>query len=43
MKTSIEESEVKTDTTITTLMDEFQLASAPILPVVSGEFFIPMR
>ena len=41
MKTSIEEIKVKEDTTITTLMDELQLASVPILLVVNGEFFYP--
>ena len=41
MKTRIEEIEVKADKTITTLMDEFQLASAPILLAVSGEIFYP--
>ncbi len=41
MKTSIEEIEVKEDTTITTLMDELQLASVSILLVVSGEVFYP--
>ncbi len=41
MKTSIEEIEVKADTTIKALMDELQLASVPILLVVSGEIFYP--
>ncbi len=41
MKTSIEEIEVKEDTTIKVLMDELQLASAPILLAVSGEIFYP--
>ncbi len=41
MKTSIEEIEVKADTTIKALMDELQLASAPILLVVSGKIFYP--
>ena len=41
MKASIKEIEVKEDTTITTLMDELQLASVPILLVVSGEIFYP--
>ncbi len=41
MKPSIEEIEVKADTTIKALMDELQLASAPILLVVSGEIFYP--
>ena len=41
MKTSIEEIEVKADTTIKALMDELQLASVPILLEVSGEIFYP--
>ena len=41
MKASIQEIEVKEDTTIKALMDELQLASAPILLVVSGEIFYP--
>ena len=41
MKTSIKEIEVKADTTIKTLMDELQLASTPILLVMSGEIFYP--
>ena len=41
MKTGIEEIEVKADTTIKALMDELQLASVPILLVVSGEIFYP--
>ena len=41
MKTSIEEIEVKADTTIKALIDELQLASVPILLVVSGEIFYP--
>ncbi len=41
MKTCIEEIEVEADTTIEALMDELQLASAPILLVVSGETFYP--
>ena len=39
MKASIQEIEVKEDTTIKVLMDELQFASAPILLVVSGEIF----
>ena len=41
MKTSIKEIEVKADTTIKTLMDKLQLASTPILLVMSGEIFYP--
>ncbi len=41
MRASIEEIEVKEDTTIKALMDELQLASVPILLVVSGEIFYP--
>jgi len=41
MKASIQEIEVKEDTTIKALIDELQLASAPILLVVSGEIFYP--
>ena len=37
----IEVIEVKEDTTIKELMDELQLASAPILLEVSGEIFYP--
>ena len=38
---SIEEIEVKEDTTIKELMDELQISSAPILLEVSGEIFYP--
>ncbi len=41
MKVGIEVIEVKEDTTIKELMDELQLASAPILLEVSGEIFYP--
>ncbi len=41
MKASIEEIEVKADTTIKALMDELQLTSVPILLSVSGEIFYP--
>ncbi len=41
MKAGIEEIEVKEDTTIKALMDELQLASAPILLEVSGGIFYP--
>ncbi len=41
MKVSIQEIAVKEDTTIKALMDEFQLASTPILMEVNGEIFYP--
>ncbi len=37
----IQEIEVKEDTTIKALMDELQLASAPILLEVNGDIFYP--
>ena len=41
MKVGIEVIEVKEDTTIKELMDEFRFASAPILLEVSEEIFHP--
>ena len=41
MKANIEEIEVKEDKTIKELMDELQLASAPILLMIGGEIFYP--
>ena len=41
MKASIQEIGVKEDTTIKALMDELQLASAPILLVVNGKILYP--
>jgi len=41
MKASIEEIEVKEDTTIKAFMDELQLSSASILLEVRGEIFYP--
>ncbi len=41
MKAGIQQIEVKEDTTIKALMDELQLASAPILMEVNGEVFYP--
>ncbi len=41
MKPSLEEIEVKADTTVKELMDELQLTSVPILLAVSGEIFYP--
>ena len=41
MKVGIEEIEVKEDKTIKELMDELQLASAPILLEVGGKIFYP--
>ena len=41
MKVGIQVIEVKEDKTIKELMDELQLASAPILLEVSGEIFYP--
>ena len=41
MKANIQEIEVKEDTTIKALMDELQLASAPMLLEINGEIFYP--
>ncbi len=41
MKASIQEIEVKEDTTIKALMDELQLASTPILLEVNGGILYP--
>ena len=41
MKVGIQVIEVKEDKTIKEIMDELQLASAPILLEVSGEIFYP--
>ena len=41
MKAGIQQIEVKEDTTIKALMDELQLASAPILLEVNGEILYP--